>query len=268
MRQEEGRTAHRRTRLLLRLALLAALLLSGFVLVRYTHLGELLEKERMVALFESLAGEWWTPLLLVASFCGAAPLGLPASPFLVAGGVVFGFVLGSVYNILGLLLGAMIGFGVAKALGREAIVQLAGPKLRRAEILFEKRGFWPLVQVRFLPIPFSVVGYAAALAGVSAGRYLLTSALGLVPATVLHTYYAPKLLLAMIDGSMFEGGFPYPNAPFELLVPYALLLLALNGVAGWPQIRSTLRRRRRYRELVEERRRRQLDRRPDRSVDD
>lgn len=239
----------RRSQLILRLVVLALLLVSGFLLAKLTPLGTLLEKQRMIALFEDLSHRWWTPLVLVASYCVAGPIGLPASPFLVAGGVVFGFALGSFYNILGLLSGAMVGFWVAKALGRSAVVQLAGPRLRRAEMLFEKRGFWPLVQARFLPIPFSVIGYAAALAGVGAGRYLLTSAIGLVPATVLHTYFAPKLLLAMIDGSMFEGEFPWA-VPWGLLVPYAIALLALNILAGLPQIRQTLRRRRRYRELT------------------
>ncbi len=121
--------------------------------MRFTSLGEYLDKDRMVALFEHLRGEWWSPVLLVGLYCVAAPMGLPASPLLIAGGMVFGFWLGSLYNMIGLVAGAMAAFWVGKSLGREAIVQLAGNRLRKAERLFEKRGFWPLVQIRFLPIP-------------------------------------------------------------------------------------------------------------------
>ena len=151
--------------------------------------------------------------------------GLPASPVLIGGGVVFGRLFGTIYNVTGLIFGAMVGYFVGKGLGREALVQLAGPKLRRAERLFEKRGFWPLVQVRFLPIPFSVVGYGAALAGVSTGRFFITSTLGLIPATVLHTWYAPTILLAVLAG----------EKPVALTIQYAVGIVLLNVLTSFPR---------------------------------
>lgn len=227
----------------LKLGVLFAIAASGILAVRFTPLGEYLDKDRMVALFEHLRGEWWSPVLLVLLYCVAAPMGLPASPLLIAGGMVFGFWLGSLYNMIGLVAGAMAAFWVGKSLGREAIVQLAGNRLRKAERLFEKRGFWPLVQIRFLPIPFSVVSYAAALAGVSSWRYFITSVIGLAPATLVNTYFAPKLIYSAIDG----------GKPVELLAAFLASLLALNMIAGWPTIQAGLRRRRRYQEIREQR---------------
>lgn len=227
--------------LILRLVALVALLVLGLALVRFTPVGELFDKERMIAFLDSLRGHWWAPLVLFAIFAMAAPLGLPASPILIGGGVVFGRLWGTIYNIVGLVGGAIVAYAVGKALGREAVVQLAGPKLRRAERLFQKRSFWPLVQVRFLPIPFSVVGYAAALAGVSTSRYIVTSTIGLVPATVLHTWYAPTILLRTLAGEPVGS----------LLAQYGVVILVFNLLVGWPQIRDALRRRRRYREIQE-----------------
>lgn len=225
--------------LIAKLLLLAAMLASGFVLVRFTPVGEFFEEKRLIALFESLSHEWWTPLLLIGLFCLVAPLGLPASPILLGGAMVFGFVKGSIFNIVGLMAGAMVSFFVGRSLGREAIVQLAGQRLRRAEKIFERRGFWPLIQIRFLPIPFSVVSYAAALAGVSTGRYFITSLLGLTPATLVHTYFAPPVILATLHG----------ERPVRLFILYAGALIGLNVIAGWPQLREALRRRRRLTEL-------------------
>ena len=239
--------------MILRLALLAALLVSGFLLIRFTPLGELFDEERLIAWLESVGQEPWAPAALLALSCLVAVFGLPASPVLVGGGVVFGRLLGTVYNCVGLVAGAMVGYFVGKALGREALVQLAGPKLRRAELIFEKRGFWPLVQVRFLPIPFSVVGYGAALAGVSTWRYFLTSTLGLLPATILHTWYVPTILLATLKG----------EETLSLWIQYGIGLLLFNVLISFPQIRTTLRRRRRYRELRELRARRRHGRRAD-----
>lgn len=228
-----------RSGLYLRLAVLGVLLVSGFLLVRFTALGEIFDGERMIALLEQVRDRPWAPFALFGLYALVAVFGLPASPVLIGGGVVFGRLLGTCYNVIGLVGGAMVGYFVGKALGREALVQLAGPKLRRAELLFEKRGFWPLVQVRFLPVPFSVVGYGAALAGVSTGRYFITSALGLLPATVLHTWYAPSILLAALEG----------EKPIGLLIQYAIGITLLNVLTSFPQIRQALRRRRRYRQL-------------------
>ncbi|MEM8998388.1 MAG: VTT domain-containing protein [Acidobacteriota bacterium] len=229
----------RRGGMLLRLGLLGVLIVSGFLLVRFTPVGELFDKERMIDLLQGFSDKPWAPAALFGLFSLVAVFGLPASPVLIGGGVVFGRLFGSIYNVLGLIFGAMVGYFVGKALGREALVQLAGPKLKKAERLFEKRGFWPLVQVRFLPVPFSIVGYAAALAGVSTGRYFITSTIGLLPATLLHTWFAPTILLAVLDG----------QKPVALTIQYAAGIVLLNVLTSFPQIRETARRRRRYREL-------------------
>jgi phospholipase D1/2 len=235
----EAPAAGGRRKIFLRLGLLALLAVSGFLAVRFTPLGEFMDKDRLLALFEQLRSEWWSPLLLIALFCLAAPIGLPASPILLAGGMVFGFAYGSLYNMAGLVGGAMIAYWVGRALGREAIVQLAGPRLRKAERLFEKRGFWPLIQTRLLPIPFSVVCYAAALAGVPTGRYFVTSLIGIAPATLMHTYFAPKTIHEAIDG----------QKPIGLLAAYAGCWIGLNLIAGWPQFQQGQRRRSRLKEI-------------------
>jgi len=231
--------AQGRRKIFIRLGFLALLAVSGFLAVRFTPLGEFMDKDRLLALFEQLRHEWWSPLLLIGLFCLAAPIGLPASPLLLAGGMVFGFGLGSLYNMAGLTGGAMIAYWVGRGLGRDAVVQLAGARLRKAEKLFEKRGFWPLVQVRFLPIPFSVVCYAAALAGVPTGRYFVTSLIGIAPATLMHTYFAPKTIHSAIDG----------QKPIGLLAAYLGCWIGLNLIAGWPQFQEGQRRRRRHQEI-------------------
>lgn len=229
-----------RRKLYLKLGLLALLAGSGLFAVLFTPLGDFFEKQRMIAFFGELSSEWWAPLLLIGLYSAVAPAGLPASPLLISGGMVFGFWYGSLYNVLGLVLGAMVSFWVGRALGRDAIVQLAGARLRKVESLFERRGFWPLVQIRFLPVPFSVVSYAAALAGVSNFQYFITTVIGLTPVTVIHSYFAPKLIYAAMDG----------EKPVGLLSAYMGLILLLNLVVGWPTVQDALRRRKRFKELT------------------
>ena len=61
--------------------------------------------------------------------------------------MVFGPVLGSLYNTIGLVFGATSAYYVGRALGREFIVHLAGPRLRRAERVFEEHGIDDFTQV-------------------------------------------------------------------------------------------------------------------------
>ncbi len=222
----------------LRMLLLVAILASGFILVRFTPVGEYFTREQMIALLERLRASPWSPVVLVGFFAVLAPIGLPMSPLVAAGGVVFGPYLGSLYNTLGLMAGAMSAYYVGMALGREFIVHLAGPRLRRVERVFERRGFWPLVQARFIPFPFWLVSYGAAMAGVKAPLFLVTSTLGLIPATVMHTSFLWKLFT---DPSWLVGAL------------YAACWGALALITGWPTFRQALRRRQRYRELMEQR---------------
>ncbi len=222
----------------LQIGVLVALLVLGFVLLRFTPLGDYFTLDQMKVLLGQLRGSPWSPLILIATFVVLGPLGVPMSPVVIAGGVVFGPWVGSFYNTLGLVFGAMSAYYVGKVLGRDFIVALAGKRLRRAELLFERRGFWPLVQVRFIPLPFWLVSYGAAMAGVKAPRFLITSTLGLIPATLMHTYFSSQLIL---------------NPSAKIGAAYILVWGAFNVVTGWPTIRQGWLRRQRYHALKEER---------------
>ncbi len=177
----------------LRVAAWAAIIAVGFALVRWTPLGDLLTEERLKSLATELRGTWWAPLALIGLFASLAPTGLLMSPLIVAG-AVFGPFYGTVYNTIGLVLGALSSYFVARLLGRELVVRVAGKRLQRAEKLLERYAFWPLVHMRFLPIPFAVANFAAALAGVRLPLFLSTAVVGLIPSTLVHTYFIARLM--------------------------------------------------------------------------
>ena len=240
------------------MAILVSLVAAGIILVRWTPVGDFLTREQVIAFFDRLKEAPWAPFLLAAGYAVAGIMMMPVSPIVLAGGVVFGPLLGSIYNILGLVFGAMVVYWVGRVLGRDFITHLAGPRLRRAEKVFQRRGFWPLVLTRFLPIPFTLISYGAALAGVGVMRFLAASTLGLIPATVFHTYFASKLYqltlgveAAAADAVAAEGGL---HPALVTTVIYFSLWAVLALVTGWPTLRQGLRRRRRYRELMERRR--------------
>lgn len=230
-----------------RFLLFLALVAVGFVLFRFTPLGEwlneLLDRERLAELRAGLQARWWTGPLLVGLYAVLAPLGAPVSPLMLAGGAVFGTLVGSVLNFLGTFVGAAGSYFLARALGRDFVVHLVGGRLKRVERLIARRGFWPLVRIRFLPIPFPVVNYGAALAGVPAALFLLTTAIGLVPANLVFTYFAAALVDAV--GGDRAG----------ILLQMGLAVAGLLALSFLPNLLVGRQRKRRYRELREERRR-------------
>lgn len=178
-------------------ALLIALLVMAFALFRWTPLSELLTKDRIVALMMDLRSAWWAPVALLALYLVLSPTGLPVSPLIFAGGVVFGVKLGWLYNLLGTMIGATASFLLARTLGYELVSHVVPDALlQRAEKILEKHGFWTIVRVRFLPIPFAVINYGAALAGVRLPQFLAATAIGLVPSMLIYTYFGHALFNA------------------------------------------------------------------------
>lgn len=235
-------------RVVLRFVLFVVLIGAGFVVFRFTPLGdqlrEHLDEERLMAIRGELQEQWWTGPALLLAFAVLAPLGAPVSPLMFAGGAIFGTVLGATYNFFGTFIGAALSFFLARGLGRDLIVHLAGSRLKRAERLIARRGFWPLVRTRFLPIPFPVVNYGAALAGVPAGLFLLTTAIGLVPANLVYTYFAAALVDAV--GGDRTG----------VLLQMGIAVVALLALSFLPNLLTARQRRKRLAELREERDRR------------
>jgi uncharacterized membrane protein YdjX (TVP38/TMEM64 family) len=210
-------------RAVVRFLLLVALVLVSAAIARWTPLGRYLDRELLQTTLDGLRDVWWAPLLLIGLFLLFCPLGLPATPFLVVGGLVFGVWRGALFNFIGTFSSAMVGYGLARWLGADFFHHLFGPRLRRFEKRVARRGFWYLVGARLLPIPFPVINFGLALAGVKPGTYALTSALGLAPATMLWTWFAA----ALGDAAKAAPGTGGTGGLVAMLVAMIVLLVVL-----------------------------------------
>lgn len=234
--------------LLLRFLVLVAIVGIGFAAVRWTPLGDYLTVENvkavLVPLQEWLRETWWAPVALIAAYVVLCPL-IPATPMMAAGGIVFGPVLGSVYNILGTFLGGTVTYYLGRGLGHDFVLHLLGNRLKRVERYIARRGFWSMVGARFLPIPFPMVNYSMALAGIRPPLFLVTTAIGLIPGVALFTYFASLFAKAA------SGDWSGIVAQFAVA---SLLMLLLTFI---PQIWMARKRKERYRRVKEARRARQ-----------
>jgi uncharacterized membrane protein YdjX (TVP38/TMEM64 family) len=188
----EGDASPRRRpplRTLLRFLALPLLVGAGFAALRWTPLAAYVSESALAATFARLSQAWWAPALLIGAYVVLSPLGVPATPLMFAGGVAFGAINGSIWNVTGVFLGGASTFFLGRVLGRDLVSHLAGGRLRRAERAIARRGFWSLVAVRFVPIPFALVNYGAALAGLRPALFLLTTAIGITPTVTIWTVF-------------------------------------------------------------------------------
>lgn len=183
-----------------RALILAGLVATALAVVRWTPLAELIDGDRMTILLEQLRETSWAGPVLVVLYVVISPLGIPISPLVLAGGAVFGLGIGWALNLLGALLGAAVTFLIGHRMGRDLVVHLVGTeRLGRAEQKLVQHGFWAIVRIRFLPIPFALVNYGAALAGVKFGPFLIATALGLAPSLVIYTTLSYALVTATAE---------------------------------------------------------------------
>ena len=221
----------------IRALLLALILVAGYLAIQHTSLGEWTDEQRIRGALVEIRSTWWAPVGLLALYLVIAPTGISMFPLTIAG-AAFGPVAGSVLNTIGIVLGAIASFFVARALGRDFVVRVTGKRLRKAERFMNRQGIWPLIQLRFMPIPYPVVNFAAALSGIAPRTFVVASIIGLIPATLVHSYFIARLIYA--SGAERT----------HVALVYAAVLLLINGiiVAAW--IHSQRKRRDRYHELV------------------
>jgi uncharacterized membrane protein YdjX (TVP38/TMEM64 family) len=77
-----------------------------------------------------------------------------------------------------------------------------------------------VLRLRLLPlVPFNVLSFAAGLAGVPFRPYLAATALGILPGTIVYTYFADSLL-AGVEGASRQA--------FARVAAAGALLLAVS----------------------------------------
>lgn len=133
-------------------------------------------------------------LLLMITQAIIAPL--PAFLVTAANGMVFGTFWGALLSWFGALMGAMTSFYIARLFGNVALRKIVRNQktvefMRRAG---EKRGFYVILLSRLLPfISFDVVSYVAGLSGIRPWSFIIGTALGMLPATIIYTFLGHKI---------------------------------------------------------------------------
>lgn len=143
---------------------------------------------------------------------------VPRSVLAAAAGLMFGPLTGTAYVLAGVAVGALAAFAAGRLLGRDFVA--SSSRLAGADAWLSARGVWGVLVLRILPVaPFGLVSYGLGTTGIGIRSYLLGTALGAAPSTVVYAYLGAS---AMRPDSV----------EFALSVVAALLLVVSGAVAS------------------------------------
>ena len=142
---------------------------------------------------------------------------LPAFLITFANAAVFGWWQGAILSWSSAMVGAMLCFFIARALGRDTVEKIAGKGvLKGVEAYFTKYGSKTILVCRLLPfVSFDAVSYFAGLTSIGFWSFVLATGLGQLPATIVYSYV----------GGMLTGGIKY-------FVTALLCIFALSAIVA------------------------------------
>ena len=187
--------------------------------------------------FDAAALEQWVqnaglagPLVFMGIYAIATVFFLPGSVLTLAGGALFGPVMGTFYNLTGATVGAVLAFLVARYLASDWVEQKTGGRLKQLKQGVEGEGWRFVAFVRLVPLfPFNLLNYALGLTRIRLSHYFIATYLFMLPGAIAYTYlgYAGREAVAGSEG----------------LIQKALLALALLAVVAFlPRLIGRLRR--------------------------
>src|SRR5689334_11273928 len=122
-----------------------------FVIIRMTGLYQFLSKEYLQAFVKQFGV--FGPAVYVLIFSVGVALMAPATPFTIAGAIIFGPWLGTLLNIIAICIGSVAAFYIARTLGRDFARKVAGNTLSRYDEKLEKHGFATIFYLRMILVP-------------------------------------------------------------------------------------------------------------------
>lgn len=117
----------------------------------------------------------------------------PDSVLVIAGGMLFGLVRGTILTSIGSLIGGVIAFLISRAFGSKVVRKITKKDL----VLFEKykgySGFFIILLLRLIPLfPFKVVSYSAGLTDMKLRDFCLATVIGSLPGIIVYTNLGDK----------------------------------------------------------------------------
>ena len=162
----------------------------------------------------------WGYVGLIGLMIAHSFIPFPAEFIAMAAGMSFGVVWGTVLTWTGAMIGGLLAFGISRWLGRPFIADILSPaQLAKIDTGSALTTVSAMIVVRLIPvIAFNLVNYGAGLTNVSWWRFTWTTAIGILPLTILMVMIGDQ----MRDPTLFD---------WLVLLAAGLLMIAIIHVA-------------------------------------
>ena len=206
---------------LLKLGAFVLVIIGGYLIAKATPAGDYLTREGIGQGIDWLRGNPWAPVIFVGIYATATALAVPGTILTLAGGAVFGFYWGTLYNFIAANIGANAAFFIARSLGGDAVGRLIGKDskvLNKLDGIVARHGFRGLLTLRLIPLaPFNALNFGAGLMRLKWRDYAIATLVGILPGTAIYTFFADALLQGSQEASR--------DALWRLIGAGALLVL-------------------------------------------
>jgi uncharacterized membrane protein YdjX (TVP38/TMEM64 family) len=182
----------------------------------------------------------------VSLYTVVVALSLPGATIMtLAGGLIFGWQIGTPASLVGATLGATIVFLVARSSLSSLTTSMLGSRLDKLRQGLQENALCYLLFLRLVPaFPFVVVNLASAVLGVPLRTYVLGTFVGISPATLAYSFAGSGLLNAIeAQNRLYRECLargtstpaidcPYTINPSEFVTKELVLGLVLLGIVA------------------------------------
>jgi uncharacterized membrane protein YdjX (TVP38/TMEM64 family) len=176
-----------------------------------------------------------TALAFVTAYAAVVAFSVPVAAIVsVTGGFLFGLLFGTVWNVIGATVGAILLFLAARSIFADILHEKAGPWLQKIEAGFNENAFSYLLFLRFVPVfPFFAVNLAPAFLGVRLGTFAVTTFIGIIPGAIVYSLFGAGLGAIFDRGEEFSASQAVTPEIIAGLVGLAVLSLMPIAVKMW-----------------------------------
>jgi uncharacterized membrane protein YdjX (TVP38/TMEM64 family) len=177
------------------------LIAGGVAALYFSPARAYMTRESIGRIVTHLRGLWYGPLMLIAAYGIGCVFAMPASIFIIAAAIIWGWKLGVVYAMTGAMIAATASYFAGRFLG-EGLLEKFGRPGQIVARQVEHAGFVSMLIARLIPgPPFALWNYAAGIARMPFGEYFFATLLGILPPHIVFAYCAD----ALFRGTMSEG---------------------------------------------------------------
>jgi uncharacterized membrane protein YdjX (TVP38/TMEM64 family) len=210
----------------LKVVLVVLAVLALAVLWRWTPLGDWIDLDTAAAVGQWIDNRPFTPLLVMATYIVAGPLGVPITLMIITTIMVFGPWTGMFYALAGAELSAMATFFIGHLLGRDAVKRFAGSRVNRLSKILASRGIVTIITLRIIPVaPFSVINVIAGVSDIRFRDFAVGSLIGMIPGVIAIGLLADRMVASLREPTMTQI--------VILLAVAAVVLSALYALRHW-----------------------------------